>query len=59
MAKDSIDPKDIKIRKSWPKDFNPETKIETPKPQKKNRSSEKQALRKALQNVDDWDDFEI
>lgn len=60
--KDSFDPNQIKIRKSWPGDFNPETKIEQPKPKKKNRSAEKQNLRKALQNVnslEDLDDLEI
>jgi len=51
--------KEIKIRKTWPKDFNPETKIETPKPLKKTRSSEKQALKKALNNIDDFDDLDL
>ena len=49
--------KDIKIRKEW--DIAPETKIENPKPFKKSRSSEKQFLKKVLQNLEDWDDLDI
>lgn len=47
-----INPRDIKIRKSFPEGFDPSEKIETPKPLKKNRSSEKQNLKKILKNID-------
>lgn len=50
--------KDIKIQKSWG-DISPETKIETPKPFKKSRSSEKQALKRILRDIEDWDDLDI
>jgi hypothetical protein len=54
-----INKQDLKIRKKWPGDFSPSEKIETPKPLKKSRSSEKQALKKALENLEDWDDLDI
>lgn len=56
-----INKQDLKIRKKFPGDFDPSTKVEVPKPLKKNRSSEKQAFKKALKNInsfDDLDDFE-
>lgn len=66
MEHDSINPyKDVKIRKKFPGDFDPSTKIEQPKTQKKNRASEKQALKKmldkisSLEDLDDLDDIEF
>ena len=56
-----IDLKSIKVRKQWPNknDFDPSTKVEVPKPLKKNRSHEKQVLKKALENLEDWDDLDL
>jgi hypothetical protein len=56
-----IKKEDIKIRNTWPNrnDFDPSTKVEVPKSQKKNRSSEKQALKKILQDIDNLDDLDI
>lgn len=54
----------IKIRRSWPNknDFDPNTKIEICKIKKKNRSTEKQNLKKIIKNVsslEDLDDLEF
>lgn len=43
-----IDRKEIKIRKSWPENFSPETKIEKPKTDYK-RSQNKSEIQKALE----------
>lgn len=43
-----IDRKSIKIRKSWPDSFNPETKIEKPKTNYK-RSSNKKEIEETLE----------
>lgn len=40
--------KEIKIRKSWPENFSPETKIEKPKTDYK-RSQNKSEIQKALE----------
>ena len=42
-----INRKEIKIRKSWPENFSPETKIEKPKTDYK-RSQNKSEIQKAL-----------
>jgi hypothetical protein len=43
-----ISKKDIKIRRSWPENFSPETKIEKPKTDYK-RSKNKSEIQKALE----------
>lgn len=48
--------KDIKIRKKWPGDFSPETKIETPKKGSYKRSISKQEIQKALDEMNE-DEF--
>ena len=54
-----INRKDIKIRKSWPDNFSPETKIEKPKTDYK-RSQNKSEIQKALeQEALDNDDSDI
>jgi hypothetical protein len=50
---------DIKIRKTFPGDFDPSTKVEISKPFKKNRSSEKQNLKKILNNLENLDDLDL
>ncbi len=54
-----INRKDIKIRKSWPDNFSPETKIEKVKTDYK-RSSNKSEIQKALeQEALDNDDSDL
>lgn len=43
-----IQRKEIKIRKSWPENFSPETKVEKPKTDYK-RSQNKSEIQKALE----------
>lgn len=43
---------DIKIRKSWPKDFSPETKVEKTKTDYK-RSQNKSEIQKALEQAEE------
>jgi hypothetical protein len=51
--------RDIKIRKKWPGDFSPETKIEKPKTDYK-RNSKRSEIQKALeQEALDNDDSDI
>ena len=54
-----IDRKEIKIRKSWPDSFSPETKIEKPKTDYK-RSQNKSEIQKALeQEAEDDKDLDL
>ena len=54
-----INKRDIKIRKSWPDFFSPETKIEKPKTNYK-RSDNKSEIQKALDQAElDNDDSDL
>ena len=59
MSFDKISSKDVKIRKKWPKNFNPATKVEKVK-KKYAEADHKKAIEDALEEMeqDKYDQYE-